>query len=602
MQSRKYLFNWTIIKKNFLLSWPVWVFYSLTLFLLGPISYMAPSYNYYGIEGKAFNHIIEDLIIPAPYLALSVSIIVMLIQFSYLYKMRSTGFYHSIPVNRTKLFASNVLSGFLVVLIPNVVFYLIELTVGSGSEPGTAGLLSEWLLILCVEELFCIAIATLFIMLTGQGVASAMLYFVGIFFVSMVDFLLQQFLQRIWYGFYNWENNMFTILQPFKIMHNIDASYKWNGSEYNPKVDNAAGSIVIMLVETVVILTIAYLIYRRRKSEYAGDTIAVGFMRPVFACGTGVLFGLAMTDFVCSCFDVQDFSSEAYIVTVISMLLFSTFGYLATRMIMAKTFRVFGKYGIRSLIFSGAVLAGSLIIACDLFGYTTRIPDKEDIKRVSFYSFTLIPAFRENENNKAVDIVCDIHSEIIEGEKSTDSEYTKPFVFCYVLQDGTEINRHYFLDENSEVYYNISRIIDNNAEYILFPESEIITGSQISMLSYVNYDTNDYTYDTEYICSEKATRQIIDAIKNDISSKRIYWNTVYKGGSIWERNLEGFLKIDIAYSDYYERTVYINPYCTAAMEAIQNGIEEGSITHYVSNIGEYNEGNLKDYGIAYESR
>ena len=56
----------------------------------------------------------------------------------------------------------------------------------------------------------------------------------------------------------------------------------------------APGVLAIYTVAAIVMLVIAYFLYRRRASESAGDPVAFGWARPIFRYGVALCGGLAL--------------------------------------------------------------------------------------------------------------------------------------------------------------------------------------------------------------------------------------------------------------------------------------------------------------------
>ena len=93
----------------------------------------------------------------------------------------------------------------------------------------------------------------------------------------------------------------------------------------------------------VALLALAWVLYARRRSESAGDVVAVGWMKPVFRFGiaalTALLGGQALYALFWSSF--QDGAYYDALPMVVCMLVAGTIGYYAASMLLAKSLRVF---------------------------------------------------------------------------------------------------------------------------------------------------------------------------------------------------------------------------------------------------------------------
>lgn len=592
MRSKKSLFNWTIILKNFLNSWPVWSLYFLILFIIGPLSMRYNrSWNIsQNINYRVSRFVYHDMITAAPVIAILVSVVVMLIQFSYLQRMRTISFFHSLPVNRNKLFVSNIFSGMLVLTIPNLVIFVMTTISMSVYDCTDLSMALYWLLLITVEEFFCISLAVLCIMVTGQVVASGILYFIVMFIVSIVEFLVRSIIEIVWYGYDSVNEEILVMLKPYELMDSIGFNEKWSTmtnvvTEY--EILDVGKVVTLLLIEAVLILAVSFFVYKKRKSEYAGDTIAISCLRPVFACGFGVLFGGFMARLFCEIIVVSDFTLEARICSVVFLLLFGAIGYLAARMIMDKTFRVFKKYGMRCLIFCGCMLVVSLLIVCDAFGYEKRIPDINDIQEATFvdYNYTL----STTSDKDLIQDIMTIHKTIVETGPQESLSVSRYMYIGYVLKNGAKITRRYYIDD----YNPVKPVRDN----VLKKHQENIIWGDIDRIKYATIST-DNNNNSLLLCSEQVTREIIAAISEDIKAGRLNMDEVlndyrgYSGTTILSVTEDGTEEIEPVEFEPSELMTmefrgednivlfvrYIKPEGTATVNAIVNGLDNNTIT------------------------
>ena len=146
--------------------------------------------------------------------------------------------------------------------------------------------------------------------------------------------------------------------------------------------------IAVYAAVGVVLMVLAWLMYRRRRSESAGDVVAVGWMKPVFRYGcaaySAILGGRLLYALLW-----DSFQSSRYF-TVLPMILCmiagGAIGYYAASMLLAKTPRVFKTTwkGMLAVALGCAALCGAM--KCDLFGVVRRVPAPDSVKLVNVYA------------------------------------------------------------------------------------------------------------------------------------------------------------------------------------------------------------------------
>ena len=223
------------------------------------------------------------------------------------------------------------------------------------------------------------------------------------------------------------------------------------------KNDGAFGSDVHQAIALLDLL-----LYRSRRSETAGDVVAVGWLRPVFRYGVAGLCALLGGQLLYSLF-WYGFQQGAYYDTlpmVVCLLAAGTIGYYGASMLLAKSLRVFrGSW--RGL---AIVLAGCALVCCvlhfDLLGVADRVPKASQIRsvdiRVSDNSYTFTP----EQDADLVEQVRALHQAVAAEEayireteaagytssmeESPDNSHTGLSI-TYTLKSGAKVDRWYFL-------------------------------------------------------------------------------------------------------------------------------------------------------------
>ena len=137
MKSKKSFFNKTIFKKNVTLYWPLWAVYTVFLFCMQPMMIWVYNYNANRRNDYTMTDRVRDLIS-----SLSMEGYILLIAFfamlfgmalfNYLYNSKSANMIHSLPVDRTELFGTNVLSGLAFLVVPQLFVAILSVFVCLG--------------------------------------------------------------------------------------------------------------------------------------------------------------------------------------------------------------------------------------------------------------------------------------------------------------------------------------------------------------------------------------------------------------------------------------------------------------------------------------
>lgn len=308
MQSKTLCFNATLFRKNLARFWPLWGMASFLgalfpLALLLDLMRTKPG----SVEPLEFTQAYYSVLsYGVPIVSLLYAALVAMMVWSYLYNARSVGLMHTLPIRREGLFATNFLSGMAMMLIPYAVTgglcVLISLGYG-GFDP--AGLAVTVLGVLG-ESFFYFASATFAAFIVGNLFALPAVYFLLHFLAVMLDWLVSSLAQGFIFGFSGNYTGVVEWLSPTvylegsvrpaaayeEILQEGDLGNHWTRSVMTDIRLDGLEVIGAYALVGAVLLALGYLLYRRRKSETAGDVVAVGALRPVFCCGVTALAAL----------------------------------------------------------------------------------------------------------------------------------------------------------------------------------------------------------------------------------------------------------------------------------------------------------------------
>mgnify|MGYP001026248739 CR=1 FL=1 len=133
MQSGTSCFNKTIFKKNITHFWPIWGIYLVFLLYALPLTLLLSTENP-GTGAKAAKQIAEDNLARytaclggalTPMFVFIAATVCAMTVFFYLYQNRSANMIHALPVSRKELYVTNVVSGFLFLIVPQILTFVI---------------------------------------------------------------------------------------------------------------------------------------------------------------------------------------------------------------------------------------------------------------------------------------------------------------------------------------------------------------------------------------------------------------------------------------------------------------------------------------------
>ena len=464
-------FNFTLLRKNLSRFWPIWGLYGFLWLMLLPVQVL--------VNGEYMSRV-DTRILPLNFLVGSFSaaaalsflfgILTTMAVFSYLYSNRSAAFFHSLPMRRESLFLTNYLSGLAFLIVPNVVVFLLSVVVEAALGLLVFSSLFTWLVVVCMLNLFFYSFAVFCAMFTGHILALPAFYGILNVLAAGLCYLLQDMASRFLFGFTSatWMEEMATWLTPvfFLAYH--------TGIDYGPENDSACfyglGYVFLLALVGVVFAGLALVVYRRRHLESAGDVVSVSWVRPVFQYGVAFCCAIALG----SLFD-NIFSSllprNAWVLLA-WMLIWGAFGCFVAAMLLRKSFWVFKPCWKGCAVFLAVLTAAMCLMELDGFGSETRVPDTAQVKTVYIDSIESSPTDDLDwltytmDDPELIEAVTQLHQRIVEEkswlEKDADTrtgnwtsaatdgldiqtEGGTDLRLTYVLTDGTEMERYYYL-------------------------------------------------------------------------------------------------------------------------------------------------------------
>ena len=460
MKSKISFFSKTIFLKNVTLYWPIWGIYTLFLLFAMPFSLWISLSSRYNTSPLSEDRMVSEIyyvITPQYYIfVIAIAAVIMgMALFSYLYKSQSANMIHSLPVDRTELFGTNVISGLAFLIVPQILTFVITILVCLSEGVTKVEYIAMWLLFAMAVAFIAFGFVTVCAFFTGQLVAMPLYVIWFNVFAYVISGVVSYIINIFGYGVQDpgvlssevliWFSPFFNCMSKIEVNH-----VKLNDKgAYEPATLEFEGieCLVVYFIVAVILYAVAYAVYRMRKIEQAGDLITVEIIKPIFRWGAGTLCGFYVTLFFDSIFGGVGYDFGA-ITFALGLLFFGSLFYFFADMFVRKTFRVFKKKNWKGC---GLFCVALVLTFVALIGYANmeekRVPDAKDVKSVR-----ISMNYRMDYTEEDIETAIDIHKMILEDidyyeEMDNDNFYvnsTDEYVrISYYMKNGSTIVRAY---------------------------------------------------------------------------------------------------------------------------------------------------------------
>lgn len=481
MRSVTSYFNRDLLRGALLRTWPLWAAYTLIWLFLLPVTlfiHLSDRHIVYSRPTLSYE-LLNTGLSSGVMMAAVFGIFFAMAMFAYLTSPRATNGMHAMPIRREGLFLTHYLAGLFCQVVTLLVSFALAalVTAAFGVFDGYA--VGMGLLLCVLLVLFFYSFGVLCMVCVGQILAGAVFYGILNFLFVGMEALLRSFAGNFLYG-YDGRSSAFSTapLSPLvEIVRSLsvvyvydDAGTRFGTSYYSMTYDGidplgpigvrvfGLGTLAAYAAAGLVLAALALLLYRKRRSEMTGNTVAIGWLRPVFKYGVALCsafsLGQLLSYFV---FELTDstYTAGALIGTIACMIFAGLIGYYAAEMLLKKSFRVFKTSWKGALATSAVLILIGLSFPLDLTGYQTRVPEQNDIvsATVNLYGGNVSGSF-DLSGQESIALLRDAHCAVI-TDKARQTEYNRRYVpfdgdtctlrITYELADGTELFRTYDL-------------------------------------------------------------------------------------------------------------------------------------------------------------
>ena len=459
MQSGKSFFNQTIFGKTVRRFWPLWLLYAGIWFFVLPMPLLGQlRWQLRPDAVECASNVLTFAIKGGTIISFIFSAFTAMAVFSHLYNSKGTGMFCVLPVRREGMFFSCFLAGLLPVLLINVLIALLALGVEALYHVADPATLCQWFVIVSMTNITFYGFASFCAMLTGQLLILPAVYGILSFTAVGLEATIRYILSCFVYGSPGSGSLRLSFLSPiWEMMSGMEVeriqqySALYDGYITTGYYFGSWGMLAAYCVSGVVFAVLALLLYRSRRMESAGDTVAIRVLRPVFrwclALACALALGCLMHVILIGYRGSNNSGTLPHmLVLLLFMLIGGVIGWFGANMLMKKTFRVF-RSNLRGLAVF-CVLLCALTLACefDLFGYEKRMPKPDDVVSVAISYNGNNAEFTEPENIRGTLLLHEsliAHKTIYEhSDGSTGGAYTR---LLYTLSDGRTFSRLYWM-------------------------------------------------------------------------------------------------------------------------------------------------------------
>lgn len=405
-----------------------------------------------------------------------VPILFPLLQLSYLHQKKSVDLYHALPIRRERLLLVHFAASATMVFLPLLINFLLVLIAGLSFQLpcfSLPGLFYE-LLLMSASVLGILSISCLTSVLAGT-VFDNLLYAGGTLFgLPLTLYAAYTQMELLLYGFTDAYGlrRRFALLSPatfplYSYFHRSLLRSPSQALSRSSQLPLFITALIWLLLSAVLLLLSAWL-YRRRKSELAGQSGAHNGLSFFLKLLGALLGGICLSMLLCSVSNLQQL-----FISIPAALAGGAITCCLIESILARGFKTLKK----SVVFIavGALLPAFFILAVGTggLGFESRVPDFADIESVVLtdsrdrYGFARYDLeemraafadtsaaalkqrslFYQNElrlkQPESLEQILLLHKTILQEQKKGSGDERSQLHLCYRLKNGRTLTRYY---------------------------------------------------------------------------------------------------------------------------------------------------------------
>ena len=512
-----------LLLENFKMYWYLPVV-SLILYFFGGIFPIITNYdNLYSINYLIQNNFdnLSPVFIP---LLIIVPLTAACIAMSFFHRENRALAMHAQPYSKSRLFNSQVASGWLMCILPLLVMALLYLCfmkevapdVTSSAIPYTSednvytvSAVFGWFGDSLVIMTFFYGMFVLAGTLVGTVIMQVLLSGVMFVILPLMIFIINAFCDSFLLGYFGMSDFMESLMTDANPL--IRLVFGWG--------ENAGLHLELTyLLAGVLMLALARFAYGRAKLEKVGDSMIFRVTEEII---TYLIVFVGMTAFGWIFYNM---AASTKGMLVFGMVVGALITFFVVKIIIDRSVKVFKKHNLISLciyLVIAALFTGMTVF--DISGFSKRLPKEDKIQSVQLSDTTFrvgydISSYCENLllKNKY-----DTSSYLREGE---NIEYgVENISFLYKMKNGTSFSRRYFVKLDDTTVDLLNRVVctDDWKSYYTLSDKLDLSGFDSAMLSIYSDNYKDYEENGEdsFSISRKQLEKLIAAKDADISGR-----------------------------------------------------------------------------------
>ena len=307
MRSATSFFDKTLFRSQLKHTWPLWLGYTALWLFLVPVALFSELSAYQGSysAADASSLLLNAGVRGGVFISFVFGLFFAMLSFSHLTQSRATNGFHALPVRRETIFLTAYLTGLFCQLSTILVTFLLGAAVSAPLHLSFWSVTGAAMGSAMLEAVFFYSFAVLCMMMTGQILAAPVFYFVGNILVQGMEYLLRNFAGNFLYGYSGHADVTLDFLSPplymYLRVHIASIETYKDDSYYVTAYALEHRSFMILAAYALaglVIALIALLLYRTRKSEMTGSTVAFPWATPIFKYGVAFCTAVALGQFL----------------------------------------------------------------------------------------------------------------------------------------------------------------------------------------------------------------------------------------------------------------------------------------------------------------
>lgn len=342
-------------------------------------------------------------------------------------------------------------------------------------------------------------------------------------------------------------------------------------------------SLLVYGIAALVLLVAGALLYRIRRSEASGDTLAFRPLRPVVRWVVGLLGGLGLGLVLAGILSCT-YNTPALLACIVTLGLACM---IVTQMLIARTPRIFGKLWPELLALCAVLLALTLCIKADLFGFERRIPQTDQVESVEAYHRGIYGNTARITDPTEIDAIVQAHRYLADcaakDNRGSDWHWRNTINITYHLKNGGTLSRQYQLRD--EDLTAVRAMLESET----FRRSVVLDSVDVNADALRHGYINNSDKELERDLTAQECRLLYQTLLEDIAHMNMLDPALYD----YQNS-----RLDITLEDD-EKTISarLNPQCTRTLALLQ---EWGLIGSPGEAFGATDDGDAEDT-IAYSS-